>query len=1000
MVPKSSHVAAFLSETKERGPPMQSHPWRSFEKGPFGQTHSLRAFEKAPLGQTQALRDFEKHLNDLKKENFSLKLRIYFLEERMQQKYEASQEDVYKRNIELKVEVESLKREIQEKQQDLDKTWAAAENLNSHNETELRRHYEERQQETEHVYELLENKIQLLQEETKLAKNEAERMAALVEAEKECNLELTEKLKEVTKDGEDVPGLKGQDDNHCTALAQRDKKIDELSELLAAQEKLVEQLSKEKQEFLQRLEEQKGMDIQNITEEPFQQQELNSNEATMTQQCVPDSHLAELQDKIEQTEAANKILQEKLNEMSCQLKSAQEASQRQDCTIQNLSQSLKSRESETEELYQVIEGQNDTMTKLRDMLHRSQLGQLQLPEGGSPAQQQIALLDLQNALFCSQLEVQKFQRASRRKERLLEDAKRNLQFMEAAAQELEQQKEAAWTHNQELRSTLQQVQEDLRNKNKQLHILEGTRCRETQAREQSFQRLNYSLQQKDQLLQEYRELMQYQNNSEKSLEANEVMLEKLRNRIQDRDVALERAIDEKFCALEEKEKELHQLHLAVRERDHDLERLRYVLSSNEATIQSMESLLQAKSLELEQLSVTCQNLQWLEEEMKKKFSHWQKEQEGIIQQLQTSLHDRNKEVEDLSATLLCKLGPGQSEVAEELCLRLQRKERMLQDLLSDRNKQALEHEMEIQDLLQSMNNREKDSQVALGKMVQALMERSTEVQTLRQHIRGKNLGFSTNQPAEETTFISQHHEEQPVQESMQGNIKDELNTVTAKGDTSTSRPWSGNMEATAELEKELIHAKEELELITRKERESRMELSALQSMVAVQAEELQVQAADMESLTRNMQIKEDLIKDLQMQLVDPEDIPAVQHLTQEVLLLREKVASAESPGQETENRKHQLLQMMEALVEERGRLNEALQAERRLYSSLVEFHTHPGGSERDQALQVELEGAQVLHSRLEEALGRSLERLSRLETMATFGGGERESVRAHHKHAF
>ncbi|KAI2518771.1 PDE4DIP isoform 40 [Pongo abelii] len=37
------------------------------------------------------------HLNDLKKENFSLKLRIYFLEERMQQKYEASREDIYKR---------------------------------------------------------------------------------------------------------------------------------------------------------------------------------------------------------------------------------------------------------------------------------------------------------------------------------------------------------------------------------------------------------------------------------------------------------------------------------------------------------------------------------------------------------------------------------------------------------------------------------------------------------------------------------------------------------------------------------------------------------------------------------------------------------------------------------------------------------------------------------------------------------------------------------------
>lgn len=41
---------------------------------------------------------------------------------------------------------------------------ADAEDLNSQNEAELRRQVEERQQETEHVYELLENKIQLLQE--------------------------------------------------------------------------------------------------------------------------------------------------------------------------------------------------------------------------------------------------------------------------------------------------------------------------------------------------------------------------------------------------------------------------------------------------------------------------------------------------------------------------------------------------------------------------------------------------------------------------------------------------------------------------------------------------------------------------------------------------------------------------------------------------------------------------------------------------------------------
>lgn len=48
---------------------------------------------------------------------------------------------------------------------------------------------------------------------------------------------------------------------------------------------------------------------------------------------------------------------------------------------------------------------------------------------------------------------------------------------------------------------------------------------------------------------------------------------------------LQRAIDEKFSTLEEKEKELRQLRLAVRERDLDLERLRGILSSNEATMQ-------------------------------------------------------------------------------------------------------------------------------------------------------------------------------------------------------------------------------------------------------------------------------------------------------------------------------------------------------------------------------------------------------------------------------
>ncbi|XP_029330935.1 myomegalin isoform X5 [Mus caroli] len=991
MVPRTSSAAAFLSDTKDRGPPVQSQTWRSAERIPFAQAHSLRAFEKPPLVQTQALRDFEKHLNDLKKENFSLKLRIYFLEERMQQKYEVSREDVYKRNIELKVEVESLKRELQDRKQHLDKTWADAEDLNSQNEAELRRQVEERQQETEHVYELLGNKIQLLQEEPRLAKNEATEMETLVEAEKRCNLELSERWTNAAKNREDAAGDQVKPDQYSEALAQRDRRIEELRQSLAAQEGLVAQLSQERQQLLHLLEEPASMEEQPVPKGLPTQQKPDLRETPTTQPPVSESHLAELQDKIQQTEATNKILQEKLNDLSCELKSAQESSQKQDMTIQSLKEMLKSRESETEELYQVIEGQNDTMAKLREMLHQSQLGQLHSSEGIAPAQQQVALLDLQSALFCSQLEIQKLQRLVRQKERQLADGKRCVQLVEAAAQEREHQKEAAWKHNQELRKALQHLQGELHSKSQQLHILEAEKYNEIRTQGQNVQHLSHSLSHKEQLIQELQELLQYRDNADKTLDTNEVFLEKLRQRIQDRAVALERVIDEKFSALEEKDKELRQLRLAVRDRDHDLERLRCVLSANEATMQSMESLLRARGLEVEQLTATCQNLQWLKEELETKFGHWQKEQESIIQQLQTSLHDRNKEVEDLSATLLCKLGPGQSEVAEELCQRLQRKERMLQDLLSDRNKQAVEHEMEIQGLLQSMGTREQERQAAAEKMVQAFMERNSELQALRQYLGGKELmassqAFISNQPAG-VTSIGPHHGEQTDQGSMQMPSRDDSTPLTSREEASIPRSTLGDSDTVAGLEKELSNAKEELELMAKKERESQIELSALQSMMAVQEEELQVQAADLESLTRNVQIKEDLIKDLQMQLVDPEDIPAMERLTQEVLLLREKVASVEPQGQEVSgNKRQQLLLMLEGLVDERSRLNEALQAERQLYSSLVKFHAQPENSERDRTLQVELEGAQVLRTRLEEVLGRSLERLSRLETLAAIGG--------------
>uniref|UniRef100_A0A6G1RH91 Uncharacterized protein n=1 Tax=Hypotaenidia okinawae TaxID=2861861 RepID=A0A6G1RH91_9GRUI len=954
------------------------------QPGSLVQTCLLRDLGMGSLAQTQTLRDFEQHLNDLKKENFSLKLRIYFLEERVQQKGEGSRDDVYRRNIELKVEVESLKRELQEKQQALDNTWVAAENQTTRSQAALRQQYEERQRESEHVYELLENKIQLLQEEARLARNEAEQATALARAEAERCQELAGKLKEAARMKEE-----GRSDDGCSAMAQR--RIEELTQELAASNQLVEMLSAEKRDLQQRLEEPLSVAGQNSQDE---RQQLPPGDPAMGEH-MSDLRAAELQGKIQQFEAANKLLQDKVNELNFELKSAQETSQRQDRTIQSLNEALKSKDSKAEELYHIIEGQNETMAKLQDMLHRSHLGQLQMSESSlSSQEEQMSLLELQNTLFCTKLEVKKLKRAQRQKEHQLAEARRAAQLLETMVHEEEQQKEATWKHNQELRAVVQQLQAEMQDKAQQLQTVEWEKSRELQAQELRAQRLSQHLARKEQLLQETRELLHCQQNLEKCPAAMNAMLEKLQQRVSDRDAALERAVDEKFCALEKKEQELQQLHLSVRARGSDLETLRNVLSSNEATIHSLESLLKAKTLELEQVSATCQNLRWLKEEIEAKSCSRQKEQEGIIQQLQTCLHDRNKEVEELTATLLCKLGPEQSEVAEQLCLRLQHKEKMLQDLLSDRNRQTVEHDAEIQELLLAVSTKEQQSRAAAEKMAHALAERSCELQLLRQHVLGKEpLGTQLAGAA----LVKQ--DKQPIQEMVQRACGATAIASPAQGDSSCRT--EGVMMSAEELEKDLVNTKEELELMAKKERESRRELTALQSVVAAQEEELQVQASDIESLTRTIQIKEDLIKDLQMQLVDPEEIPAMERLTQEVLMLREKVAIQESQGQEaTGSRKQQLLQVLEGLVAERSRLNEALQAERQLYGSLVKFHTHPDSAARDHTLQVELEGLQDLRGQLEEALGRSLECLSRLETQGTIGGGEQERVRVLPQHAF
>ncbi|KAL6468178.1 hypothetical protein MHYP_G00238550 [Metynnis hypsauchen] len=200
--------------------------------------------DKAPPLQAHTLKEFEQHLNDLKKENFSLKLRIYFLEERIQQKYENNSDDVYRTNIELKVEVESLKQELQEKQQLLDKALTTAESLTNHNEAELQRRCEERQEEIDHMQQVLQTKIQLLQEEAQLARSEAERIATLAQ-----HPSIT--METITKE---MPVAKSLQPTNLLSDDQRDRqRIEELTAAVRCKERVIMELTEERSTLRERV---------------------------------------------------------------------------------------------------------------------------------------------------------------------------------------------------------------------------------------------------------------------------------------------------------------------------------------------------------------------------------------------------------------------------------------------------------------------------------------------------------------------------------------------------------------------------------------------------------------------------------------------------------------------------------------------------------------------------------------------------------------------------
>ncbi|KAM4605288.1 myomegalin-like [Polymixia lowei] len=557
---------------------------------------------------------------------------------------------------------------------------------------------------------------------------------------------------------------------------------------------------------------------QSLVEE--QQSQLNQYECAAGQ-CVSELQKAQLQvqslqAKIHESEANNTKLQEKLNEMECELRSIRQAAQSQERTILDLTESISTKDSEAQELYQLVEGQNATLCKLREMVHRNQLAQPKAPEAGDGArtlaQVQGELVGVQSSLFSLGLDLETSQRSLRQSQRREDDLARFKDRLQSDLQEALQHREVTEKHNQELRSALQRVRSELQAKEAALKESEAERCMEVQEKDRSITQLKRSLQDKEGQLQEYSEMLE----STESSKPRDVLLEKLRERIKDRDRALERSIDEKFRCLEDREGQVRRLQLGLREKERDLERLRCILSNNEETITSLDALVRGKDLELEQAAEAYRNLQWLKQQNEEKERNSQREKDAVVNQLQAALQTHSQEAQDLTATLLARVQAGPSQVMEELKARLALKEKLFQELLSDRSRQSDEHQAQVHDLLDAISSKDQYLQDCSDRLSQVIGERTGQLQELRKQVssRERELGELRREKEREA-----------------GGETERLHTLLKEKEAFIQELMQGQEEAmepsSAEGEAEVKAIQEELQLVVKKEREAQKELSAL-----------------------------------------------------------------------------------------------------------------------------------------------------------------------------
>ncbi|XP_074871228.1 CDK5 regulatory subunit-associated protein 2 isoform X2 [Carettochelys insculpta] len=516
--------------------------------------------------RARTMKDYENQITDLKKENFNLKLRIYFLEERMQQKFDGPAEDIYKINIELKVEVESLKRDLQERERLLIKASKAVESLAQGGDAEMQRVKEEAHKKVQQVEEILTSRINLLEENLKAAQEEAEKAFAMTEREKVLRMAVEQKLAAVTNSH--PKALDG-----ITELTEKDRLIEQLTLSLKSKEAIIQHLEEEKSQSQSCDENLPAAKIRELTVALNHEKDSEIEAVKM-----------ELRNERNGFEKRIQSLQEELRERENELSVEQKNGLKRDKTIQGLTLALKAKEKENEELNSEIEDLNISLTKAREATHKAQIQKFKGAEDYQALlmEKETLLAELRSENLTKDTENRKLQKRIKRTDQELNDLNLEREKMERELDEAQLQKSRGDKTINDLRNQLEKLHGEMIEREKAVEhhysILLSESNQKLQSQELVIKQLTDSVSQKDLLLQkldatikekdvELQELFKKCNNLLKAKEDLELKNEGL---IQEKSASeSQQSIIKIVKELEEKkESEYEELILALRKEQH------------------------------------------------------------------------------------------------------------------------------------------------------------------------------------------------------------------------------------------------------------------------------------------------------------------------------------------------------------------------------------------------------------------------------------------------